>query len=72
MPATKFVLFDSIEGGTVAVNVDNVTYVRERIDGNGVFISFLGDDGVGVPGTVAEVAAKLSAGPDRITRDNIA
>jgi len=63
MLATHFVIFDSTEGGVVAVNVANVTYVRERVDGNGVFISFLGDDGVGVPGSVEEVAARLSAGP---------
>lgn len=61
MPVTHFVMFDSTEGGPVAINVVNVTYVRERIDGNGAFISFFGEDGVGVPGSVAEVVAKLSA-----------
>ncbi len=63
MPPTNFVLFDSIEGGSVAINVANVTYVRDRIDGNGVFISFFGEDGVGVPGAVADVVARLSTGP---------
>ena len=61
MALTNFIMFDSTEGGTVAINVANVTYVRDRVDGNGAFISFLGDDGVGVPGSVEEVAAKLNA-----------
>lgn len=53
------VLFETTDGEPVAVNVDNVTYLRPRVDGNGVLIAFPGDDGVGVKGTLEEVMAKL-------------
>ena len=60
MPA--FVMFKSVEGEPVAVHIDNVTYVRPRIDGDGVLIAFPGDDGVGVQGTLAEVVRALTDG----------
>lgn len=59
--STKFIFFEATEGGQIAVNVANVTYVRPRVDGNGMFIAFLGEDGVGVPGTLQEVVRKLMA-----------
>jgi hypothetical protein len=55
----KFAFFKAVEGGTVAVRTDNVTYVRTRVDGNGVFIAFPGDDGVGVEGPLERVVAAL-------------
>lgn len=57
----KFIVFDATEGGQVAINVANVTHVRPRVDGNGMFIAFIGEDGVGVPGTLEEVITKLTA-----------
>lgn len=54
-----FVVFKAVEGGMVAVRKNNITYARPRIDGNGVFIAFPGDDGVGVEGTLDEVLAAL-------------
>ncbi|GGC01009.1 hypothetical protein GCM10011494_19490 [Novosphingobium endophyticum] len=61
MSTNQFIIFDATEGGQVAVNVAKVALVRPRVDGNGMFISFLGDDGVGVPGTLKEVVEKLTA-----------
>lgn len=54
-----FALFRTVEGERVAVNVEQVTYVRPRIDGNGILIAFAGDDGVGVEGTLVEVVNAL-------------
>lgn len=61
--STKFILLDATEGGQVAINVANVTHVRPRVDGNGMFVAFIGEDGVGVPGTLQEVVGKLMASP---------
>jgi hypothetical protein len=54
-----FALFRTVEGEPVAVNVEKVTYVRPRIDGNGILIAFPGDDGVGVEGSLMEVVNAL-------------
>lgn len=54
-----FALFKSVDGEPVAIHVDNVTYVRPRIDGDGVLIAFPGDDGVGVQGSLLEVVNTL-------------
>lgn len=56
---TKLVIFETTDGEPIGVNVDNVTYVRPRVDGNGVLIAFPGDDGVGVKGTLEDVISKL-------------
>lgn len=53
------VMLETTDGEPVGVNIDNVTYVRPRVDGNGVLIAFPGDDGIGVKGTLDEVVAKL-------------
>jgi hypothetical protein len=52
-------MLETTDGEPVGVNVDNVTYVRPRVDGHGVLIAFPGDDGIGVKGTLDEVVAKL-------------
>lgn len=57
----KFVVFDTIEGGQVAVRVDSVTYLRTRVDGDGTLIAFPGDDGVSVVGSVNDVVAALES-----------
>jgi hypothetical protein len=61
-----FAFFTTVDGEPVAVHVDQVIYVRPRIDGNGILIAFAGDDGVGVRGTMQEVVASLKAGSTNV------
>lgn len=59
----EFAFFRTVDGESVAINIDNVTYVRPRIDGHGILIAFQGDDGIGVQGTLQDVVDALCTLP---------